>query len=281
MPVIIEIREEELVFTELKQEKNEVIKVINQFTVKYNLTLSKDNTLIKETLIHHGIKGNSVYILLNNQSGLSRELEIPRLRRKQMIEIAKNELKMKLNLSSNHVVDIMKLDKEREKEEKIERILATAVPFEMIKTIEAWCKNLGLKIKSLETGTSTMLKVLMSIRSDSKESTLYLDTSSFVIRLYLFHDQQFISLRTLQKSSNIQEVFTELGSRIKIMNAELEEQINKSIKSIKVIANMDEGNIYINELNKTLDFPSSLLELDELFRGNLNSDSYKALGCLL
>lgn len=278
MALVIEIREKELFFTHARPKPGGRVEVLDHFVVKisgvdidddFDFSNEKFNSVIINELERRNINERYASIVLNNKMAISKELDIPKMDKKRMINIAKNELKMMLNLSPDYVVDFMRLDSYEKGETTFERVMAAAVKYEDIKKIEAWTLGFNIKIKSIQTGPSAIL-ALLGERSviTSEEAVLFGDFCDHYTRFYLYMDKKFVVMRTIYREElNTVESTKRIENLIKLMSTELYEKTGKEISKLVMMGKAKQIKQLKDDFEKNIHAPVEYFNYEKLIDG--------------
>lgn len=141
-------------------------------------------------------------MVLNNRFTLSKEFIVPKIDRRKMGLIVKNEMQLALNLTDEYVYDYMSLSSEKGELSESERVLSFAVKLQYIKEIEAWLKKVHLKIESIQTSTSTMINMLdFTDLVENNRPVIITDMQRNYTRFYLYYKQEVFMIRTIHPDS--------------------------------------------------------------------------------
>ncbi|CAM3581619.1 hypothetical protein ERUR111494_01125 [Erysipelothrix urinaevulpis] len=275
MALVIEIREESLSFVHTKTRVGGQVDVINHFRIEIptgdkNEMLHYTDPIVTDLIKHEFEQRNIVEryatFVLNNKQGISKELDVPQMDRKRMLNIIKNELRMKLNLTGDYVVDFMKLDSFTKGDTPFERVMAVAVRFNDIKELETWSLSFDIKIKSIVTGPTAMISLL-------SERTVVLGDKPLLIgdfyreftRFYLFMDEKFVALRTIYKT-NFQDSddVTRVEQLIKLMSAAVLEENGTQIEKVIMMGELERLDLLKARFDQNLTLSNEFFDYEKV-----------------
>lgn len=261
MALSIEIRANELLFVYVRNRMGGQIETIDSFEIGIEgATIDKDfdllnkdlSTAIRDELDRRDIEERFVTVILNNRMGISRELEIPKTNKKNMVNIARNELKVKLDIGYDYVVDVMRLSSLMKEGTPYERVMAVAIKYSDIEKIEAWTQQFDMKLKSVQTGPSSMITLLSQqglIEED--KIVIFIDFTSTYFRLYLYRGNNYLFMRTISNPPGKHDQTNErFLSIIKVLNSELEQYDGSQISELIVtsrVNNLDRHKQFFGE----------------------------------
>lgn len=293
MALIIEIKEHEILLIQTRHYLRAQIEVLKQFSIKLKQNTNKQGlNLMDESLNYeinklikvNAIKENNVNIVLNNGIAWSKELELPKTNKKQRVVLAANKLRMTFDVNSDFVVDVMHIENILKEGIQFERVMAFALPYNDITHLENWVYSLGMKIKSIQTGISSMLTVLnKSNELNNDEAQLIVDVSQTYLRFYLYYENIFLNMRTLYKQTDQKDLWTRAESFIKMANVETSSNKNTNISRVLLIGEDKACDIFQTQFSQVLDFPCQSFNLSSVLDSSINLDSkyLNALGALL
>lgn len=201
MALIFEIQDETLQVIEAKSKREGRFIVDAHFTLDFNSEEKDSSEFIKNLkrlIKEHKIKDNKVHVVFNNRLTLSKEFIVPRIERRKMNLIVKNEMQMALNLTDDYVYDYMTLSNEEVDGNISERVLAFAIKLQHVKETEKWFKKLNLKIQSIQTSTSTLINMLdFTDIVDNNRPVIITDMQRNYTRFYLYYKQEVFMIRTI------------------------------------------------------------------------------------
>lgn len=274
MALVIEIREQEILFLHTRVRMGGKIEVLNNFTIKiqgrmidgeFDFENRQVNDVIRKEFQERQIVERHANVVINNSLSVSKQLTIPKMKKKQMINIARNELKLKLDLSFNFVVDIMQLESIEKNNIPYERVLAAAVKYNDIAKIEKWLSTLGIKIKSIQSGSSSIL-TLLSQRNviTIEEASLFIDVTPNYLRLYLFHGSTFLNSRTIGHSQTFEESWHRISTLVKMANEKVKSELATEVGEITLMGKEKDLKDMHQHLKKEFDLKCDYFDLNKI-----------------
>lgn len=292
MELVMEIRESHLNFVYGERSRNGRIKIKETFSVPFveayaptfgraldHIETSHMNAAILAELKNRNIKEKKINIIINNRIGLTKQIEIPKVNKKKTLKLVRNELILELNINRDFMADYMELSPSKENPQ-MRRVLALAVRTSMLETIELWLMKLGFKIKSIESGSTSMISVLEDLNSISgQEPVIVVDLTRDYTRLYLFNEQRFVVLRSVYPSDKNMAQVTRVANLINLMSSSLYRNSGVYVEKVILLGDQDEINKLVNDVENVLDY--EFIEFDpksQIFGNVENITSY--INCL-
>lgn len=267
MELVVEIRESHLNFVYGERTKKGLIKIKENFSIPfveaYAPTFGRElnpvemqtmNINIKNELKNRNIKEKKINVIINNRVGLTKQLEIPRVNRKKTIKLVRNELILDLNINRNFIADYMELSPSKENPE-MRRVLALAVRTSMLEGIELWLMELGFKIKSIESGSTSMLSILEDLNCVSTdEPMIVVDLTRDYTRLFLFNEQRFLVLRSLYPTNKVGDRIGRIANLINLMSSSLYKKQGVIVEKVMLLGDKMEIDKLVGDVESSLDY---------------------------
>lgn len=147
-------------------------------------------SVIIDVLKNKKIKDKSAIVSISSNLTIFKELDIPKAKGQQFLKMVKAEMKAQLGIDDTYSVSYLIVGENEDKNEKgriIEKVLATACPYEMVESYKRLFSILAISLKSVIIGCNCISKVILSdIKSCLKMPllTVQLDNSFLSINLY-------------------------------------------------------------------------------------------------
>lgn len=166
-------------------------------------------------------KNKKVRIVLDNINIPFREMIVPTLDRKKTIELVKNEIFSDEKLAGGNTVDYIETERKVEGE-KQSRILVTYVDNIILSDMQKLCKNLMMRLLSIDVGQNCTAKLLRFSADSLPPSYIFTELRDSTV---------IISL---------------------IMNGEFKYCITKSVISMQSMRFKSERTYFVNDITNTL-----------------------------
>ena len=198
MALIIEIQDSKIQVIEGRSRREGRFIVDAHFDINFqdsegneSKTFIKD---FKEKFKENKIRDTKAYIVFNNRFTLAKEFTLPRLDKRKMALIVKNEMQLSLNLVDSYVYDYLTLSTETQDGRQYERLLAFAIRTQHIQETEKWLKQIGISIRTIQTSTSTVINMLdfTDVVQDNLP-VIVTDMQNLYTRFYLYYKQEIES----------------------------------------------------------------------------------------
>lgn len=147
-------------------------------------------SVITDVLKSKKIKDKSAIVSISSNLTIFKELDIPKAKGQQFLKMVKAEMKAQLGIDDTYSVSYLIVGEIEDKNEKgkiIEKVLATACPYEMVESYKRLFSILAISLKSVIIGCNCISKVILSdIKSCLKMPllTVQLDNNFLSINLY-------------------------------------------------------------------------------------------------
>lgn len=202
MALIIEIQDSKIQVIEGRSRREGRFIVDAHFDINFqdsegneSKTFIKD---FKEKFKENKIRDTKAHIVFNNRFTLAKEFTLPRLDKRKMALIVKNEMQLSLNLDDSYVYDYLTLSTETQDGRQYERLLAFAIRTQHIQETEKWLKQIGISIRTIQTSTSTVINMLdfTDVVQDNLP-VIVTDMQNLYTRFYLYYKQEIFMIRTV------------------------------------------------------------------------------------
>ena len=267
MELVMEIRESHLNFVYGERNRYGIIKIKDNFSVpfleEYASTHGRDlspieisaiNEKIRAELKNRNIKEKKINLIINNRTGLTKQMEIPKVNRKKTLKLVRNELILELNINRNFIADYMVLDPSKENPD-MRRVLALAVKTSQLEEIEIWMNDLGFRIKSIESGSTSMLSILEDLNCVStEEPMIVVDLTRDYTRLFLFNEQRFLVLRSVYPSEKHIDQVGRIANLINLMSTSLYRKDGVTVEKVMLVGDELEIERLIKDIESSLDY---------------------------
>ena len=267
MELVLEIRESHLNFVYGERSRSGSIKIKDVFSIPFleayaptfgraldHIEMSHMNAAILSELKNRNIKEKKINLIINNRIGLTKQIELPKVNRKKTLKLVRNELILELNINRDFMADYMELSPSIENP-GMRRVLALAIRTSMLETIEVWLMNLGFKIKSIESGSTSMLSILEDLNCISdEEPKIVVDLTRDYTRLYLFNEQRFILLRSVYPSDKNMDQVARVTNLINLMSSSLYRKTGKFVEKIILLGDKYEIKKLVDDVENVLDY---------------------------
>ena len=287
MALILEIKENSFSFLDAKKKSDGSIDVKSYFDIHFEQDpIEHENDALNQKIIdllkQHKMKGSKVHVVLNNRLSLSRELLVPKIKKKRMNLIVRNELMSALNLSEDFVVDYITLSERVVDNVSFEQVMGVAVRESVIADVERWLKSMKLKIRSFQTGTSGMLRMVKYANLvESNQPLIICDICDRYARFFLYNDQEFIVMRTVNPDpTKLEESNTRIVNLIRLLSNSLYREHKLSVE--RVILNGQIGVVenIIASAKKSLDMNCETVDVSYIFKEDIRIDMLQYLNAL-
>lgn len=143
------------------------VHVKNTFKVKTPPFSVKDGELLnvellcdvlKHAFINNKVKGSSISIGINSTSIITREMIIPKTSPKQALKLVSNEMFQARNITTQYVVDYQTIDTIKEGKSVRYKVLAVAVPQNIVEGYVKLCNTLGFRKEYIDIEFNAIYK---------------------------------------------------------------------------------------------------------------------------
>lgn len=267
MELVVEIRESHLNFVYGERNRAGIIKIKENFSVpfieSYASTLGRElnpiemqtmNMTIRDELKKRNIKEKKINVIINNRVGLTKQIEIPKVNRKKTMKLVRNELILELNINRDFIADYMELSPSKQNPD-MRRVLALAVRTSMLEGVELWLMDLGFKIKSIESGSTSMLSILDDLNCVSTDDPMIvIDLTRDYTRLFLFNEQRFLVLRSVYPTARINDKIGRIANLINLMSSSLYKNQGVIVEKIMLLGDKIEIDKLVGDIEVSLDY---------------------------
>lgn len=147
-------------------------------------------SIIGDILKSKNIKEKSAIVSISSNLTIFKELDIPKAKGQHFLKMVKAEMQAQLGIDDTYSVSYLIVGEVEDKNEKgkiIEKVLATACPYDMVENYKRLFAILSLSLKSVIIGCNCISKVILSdVKSCLKMPllTVQLDNNFLSINLY-------------------------------------------------------------------------------------------------
>lgn len=147
-------------------------------------------SIIGDILKSKKIKEKSAIVSISSNLTIFKELDIPKAKGQQFLKMVKAEMQAQLGIDDTYSVSYLIVGEVEDKNEKgkiIEKVLATACPYDMVENYKRLFAILSISLKSVIIGCNCISKVILSdVKSCLKMPllTVQLDNNFLSINLY-------------------------------------------------------------------------------------------------
>ena len=281
MELVVEIRESHLNFVYGERNRSGQIKIKDSFSVPFieayaptfgrtldHIEISHMNATILSELKKRNIKEKKINLIINNRIGLTKQIELPRVNRKKTLKLVRIELILELNINRDFLAGYMELSPSIENP-GMRRVLALAIRTSMLETVEVWLMNLGFKLKSIESGSTSMLSILEDLNCiTNEEPNIVVDLTRDYTRLYLFNEQRFLLLRSVYPSDKNKDQVARVTNLINLMSSSLYRKTGKFVEKIILLGDQIEIRKLVDDVENVLDYEIVKFDPKSLITGD-------------
>lgn len=147
-------------------------------------------SIIGDILKSKNIKEKSAIVSISSNLTIFKELDIPKAKGQHFLKMVKAEMQAQLGIDDTYSVSYLIVGEVEDKNEKgkiIEKVLATACPYDMVENYKRLFAILSISLKSVIIGCNCISKVILSdVKSCLKMPllTVQLDNNFLSINLY-------------------------------------------------------------------------------------------------
>lgn len=192
----------------------------------------------KKLLKKYHIIDRKFDVVVNYRTGITRDLYVPKLDKRKMKLVIENEMSNIYNLNKDYIIDYRMLKSNEVRADKKIHVLATALSYDFIRSLEMGLNNCKLKIKSLDLAQSSFLKFVESFDFvESVYPTIVVELGNTYIRSYLFDVKELKIMRTIYffEEEPFSAIMNRLFQVVDLMDQSYSGETSRGVKNIVVL----------------------------------------------
>ncbi len=201
-------------------------------------------------------KMKNVTLLVNNNDVLYREMTLPDIEQKKLVNIIANELKSSSINNDTYISDYIELSKE----DKKVRVLTGSVTKACMESYIDFSKSANFKsFDKIDVAYNALFNYFAKTDlSKDKDAKLLVDVSNRFMKFYLFEEGTFVLVRTIRFTGS--GVFTQTVGQIsdeisKMLQFQISRHTGFDIKGVYFFGDHEELNSIIAYIKESTDVP--------------------------
>ncbi|MGN0620590.1 MAG: pilus assembly protein PilM [Porcipelethomonas sp.] len=121
--------------------------------------------MLSEVIKNNGMKEREAIVSISSDLTIFKELHIPKAKGQQFLKMVKTEMQTTLGVDDSYSYSYVIVGEDIEKDEKgvvVEKVLATACPYEVVESYKKLFSAMNLSLKSVMVGCNSISKVILS-----------------------------------------------------------------------------------------------------------------------
>ncbi len=232
MPLAIEIRNGFVNLVDAGVSKNDItLKHLHHFSFDENwineegiVNVDEFSALLKSEITKTQIKDKHATICINSNAIIYRELTLPAVDERKIPLLVRSEMMNNLNLTPDFTMDYVLIEEIGDGDNTQYRVLAVALHKNYIESIIEVLKEVGLKVKVIDSAANSIMKFVQSLKIlPNNQQVLVVDVEENYLRQYLFENGHY----ALTRNNRIDEVTRKNKADVVV---DIVENINKMIQ---------------------------------------------------
>ncbi len=246
MATILEIRENALCIIVAKKSGKKIL-VKDTFRIHSEtpfiekglfIMTEKNISEIKTAMKKHHITDRKLDVVVNYRTGITRDLFVPKLDKRKTKLVIENEMSNIYNLNKSYIIDYRMLKSHEVRADKKIHVLATALSYDFIRSLEVGLGSCKLRINSLDLAQSSFLKFVEAYDFvESQSPTIVVELGNTYIRSYLFDLKELKIMRTIYffEEEPFSAIMNRLFQVVDLMDQSYYGETSRNVKHMVVL----------------------------------------------
>lgn len=150
------------------------------------------SSLLMQNLREQNMRDKKVYICINNNSVIYRELNLPRVEERKIPLLVRSEMMSALNLTPDYIMDYVYLNEVESDGSMYYRVLGVAMLKTAIESILDVAKRCHLQVQVIDSATNSILKLVQDNKLVQESDQLIIaDVGNGHLKLYLYENGEY------------------------------------------------------------------------------------------